>query len=44
MPRHLRHVRHVHSGWPAPYAGMIAAVLFGVVVVGFLTMIVLIMR
>lgn len=32
------HVRHIHSGWPAPYAGVIAAILFGVVVMGVFSM------
>jgi len=30
-----RHVRHVHAGWPASYTGVIAAVLFGLAVVGY---------
>src|SRR6185436_20387101 len=25
-----RHVHHVHTGWPSPYVGFVAAVLFGV--------------
>ncbi len=33
-----RHIHHVHSSWPAPYTGVIAAVLFGVVVTGVFTM------
>jgi hypothetical protein len=32
------HVRHVHSGWPSPYVGLIAAVLFGVAVMGVFSM------
>jgi hypothetical protein len=32
------HVRHVHSGWPSPYAGLIAPVLFGVAVLGVFSM------
>jgi hypothetical protein len=35
MPTRLRHVRHVHAGWPASYTGVIAAVLFGLAVVGY---------
>jgi len=27
-----RHINHVHSGWPAPYTGVIAAVLFAIAV------------
>jgi hypothetical protein len=30
-----RHLHHVHSGWPAPYAGVIAAVVFGVAIAFF---------
>lgn len=32
------HVRHVHSSWPSPYVGLIAAVLFGVAVTGVFSM------
>jgi hypothetical protein len=33
-----RHIHHVHSGWPAPYVGVLAAVLFGVAVLGVFSM------
>lgn len=29
-----RYIHHDHSGWPAPYVGVIAAVLFGILVMG----------
>jgi hypothetical protein len=31
-------VHHVHSGWPAPYTGVIAALLFAVAVMGVFSM------
>jgi len=33
-----RHVHHVHSSWPSPYVGLIAAVLFGVAVMAVFSM------
>ncbi|HEU4728136.1 MAG TPA: hypothetical protein VFT22_09615 [Kofleriaceae bacterium] len=41
MPTRYRHVHRAHSHWPAPYAGVIATVLFGVLVAGFLIMLLL---
>ena len=38
------HVRHIHAGWPAPYTGVIAAALFALAVIGFLSLIILLMR
>jgi hypothetical protein len=32
------HVHHVHSGWPSPYVGFVAAALFGVAVLGVFSM------
>lgn len=29
-----RHVHHVHTSWPSPYVGFVAAVLFGIAVMG----------
>lgn len=28
------HVHHVHTGWPSPYVGFVAAALFGIAVTG----------
>src|SRR3954470_10222715 len=33
-----RHIHHVHSGWPSPYVGVLAVVLFGVAVLGVFSM------
>jgi hypothetical protein len=33
-----RHIHHVHSGWPSPYVGVLAVVLFGVAVAGVFSM------
>jgi hypothetical protein len=33
-----RYIHHDHSGWPSPYVGVIAAVLFGIVVMGVFSM------
>jgi len=39
-----RHVHHVHTGWPSPYVGFVAAVLFGVAVTGVFSMLLLLTR
>jgi hypothetical protein len=39
-----RHVHHVHTGWPSPYVGFIAAVLFGVTVMGVFSLLLLLTR
>ena len=39
-----RHVHHVHSSWPSPYVGLIAAILFGAAVIGVFSMLVWLMR
>ncbi|HEX8111935.1 MAG TPA: hypothetical protein VF516_29585 [Kofleriaceae bacterium] len=39
-----RHVHHVHSGWPSPYIGVIAAILFGAAVLGVFSMLLWITR
>jgi hypothetical protein len=36
MTTRLRHVRHAHAGWPAPYTGVIATALFALIVIGYL--------
>jgi hypothetical protein len=33
-----RHIHHLHSGWPSPYVGVLAAVLFGIAVLGVFSM------
>lgn len=33
-----RRIHHVHTGWPSPYVGLIAAALFGVAVIGVFSM------
>jgi hypothetical protein len=38
------HVHHVHSSWPAPYTGVIAAILFGAAVIGVFSMLVWLTR
>jgi hypothetical protein len=38
------HVHHVHSGWPSPYVGVIAAGLFALAVAGFFGLIALLAR
>lgn len=44
MTAHRHHIRHVHSSWPTPYAGVIAAALFALAVVGFFSLILLRMQ
>jgi hypothetical protein len=39
-----RHVHHVHSSWPSPYVGLIAAILFGAAVIGVFSMLVWLTR
>ena len=41
MTTQPRHVRHVHAGWPAPYTGVIAAAVFGFVVIGYVIWLIL---
>lgn len=38
------HVHHIHSGWPSPYVGVIAVVLFGAAVIGVFSMLVWLTR
>ena len=38
MPVIRHHVHHIHSGWPSPYIGLIAVVLFGAAVLGVFSM------
>jgi hypothetical protein len=44
MTAHRHRVRHVHSGWPASYTGVIAAIAFAIAIIGFMSLIGLMIR
>ncbi len=44
MTARRHYVRHVHTGWPAPYTGVIAAIAFAIAIVGFVSLIGLMIR
>jgi hypothetical protein len=44
MTTHRHYVRHVHRSWPAPYTGVIAALAFAIAIVGFVSLIGLMIR